>query len=345
MDTLCSDLIELLSAHFDVLPTVFLTNNHIELEDAEELVYERRIWPWLLYDIRKSYEYVFMCALKHRDDLGILECFGKLDELWEQLSGPVVDNIYIEAHKYNNKQVIETANKYLDDNIYAKEYAAYYAALGGHIELSDSLVNYLINNRMFFTIGYYIRFAYEGGHINIIETSYIQDALELHYQSAILGAIAGNHLELMKELIAHYDTEHFNVAVLSYGPNTYDTFKYLLENNIIVVDDNKTINNQVFRRMINDEAPTKLFEWFLFDWLKENIDMNELIKHCIIQNSIHYIKKLIPSEYQTFNEQVGYLFEHYKLDKQDLKDRLSRALDRIGCRGGDRRLLYILNSI
>lgn len=341
MDTLCSDLIELLSAHFDVLPTVFLTNNHIELEDAEELVYERRIWPWLLYDIRKSYEYVFMCALKHRDDLGILEC---MNQSWKLLSPPVVDNIYIEAHGYNNRQVIKATRKYLYDCYYANEYAIYYTALAGHIELFNDMMNSVANDIELFMDGSNVRFAYKGGHSSIIETSFIQDALEFHYSSATLGAIAGNHLELMKELIVRYSTQKIKIMDLSYGPNTFDTFKYLLENNIVVIDDNKTINAQIFLRMITDNAPVKLFEWFLFDWLKEQINITELVKYCILLNNIHYIRRLIPSNYQSVNEQLQYLFEHYKLEKEDMEYRFSRTSVRIGCRGANRRFLYILRS-
>lgn len=339
MDTICDDLFIIIANHFDVLPTVFLTSSPINLEDADESVYERQIWPWLLHDIRKSYEYIFMCALKDNDNLGVLKC---INQSWRLLSGPVIDNIYIEAHRYNNKQVIEATKKYLYDSDYAHEYAMSQAALGGHLELFNDLNNSQTDK--LYVPAHRVKAAYEGGHSNIIETEYVQNGLEFHYSSAILGAIAGNHLELMKELITQYGSRCVNISIISFGPNTFHTFKYLLENNIVSISKNKEVNFQVFIRMITEKAPIKLFEWFLFDWMKEQVDITRLVKYCILLNNIHYIKRLIPSNYQTADEQLRYLFEHYKLEKDDMEYLFSRTSLRIGCRAGNRRFLNILRS-
>lgn len=336
MDTLINDLLSTLVKHFDVLPIVFLTNIPIELEDAGKSIYDRQLWPWLLHDIEKSYGYVLINAMKNKDNLGILKRID-LSKIICRFDDGTIENIYIKAHRYNNPTIIKATKKFWSNGY--DEYCLYNAALGGHLELFNNLLN-INNHDTNLLIDYATRFAYEGGHQSILETPYISNHLDVYHISAILGAIAGNHLDILKSLIDRYGVDNISCKVMSYGPNTFDTVKYLIENKIIEphIDDFP----HIAKRMVRDNAPVKLFKWFVFDyWQCDRIDTRDIVIYCIDHNSIHYIDNLIPSTYSKFEDKIKYLFEKYNLVIQFFgHDKLVKKKTK-----KYRRLLYVLNFV
>lgn len=335
MDTLINDLFLTLVKHFDVLPVVFLTDISIELEDAERSVYHRKLWPWLLYDIKRSYKYVLINAMKNKDNLGILKCLD-LDDKIHRFDYETIENIYIKAHRYNNPKIIKTTKKFWSNGY--DECCLYNAALGGQLELFNNLLN-INNHDASLVIDYATRFAYEGGHQCILETPYISNHLDVYHVSAILGAITGNHLDTLKSLIDRYGVDNITCKVMSYGPNTFDTVKYLIENKII--EPNMDDFPHMSKRMVRDNAPVKLFKWFVFDyWQGDRIDMRDIVIYCINHNSIHYIDNLIPPTHSRFEDKIKYLFEKYNLVIQFFgHDNLTKKTKKY------RKILYVLNSI
>lgn len=118
MNTLVSDLLLSIYKHFDVLPTVFLTNNPIELEDREESIFQQHNWPWILYelvehDVRSNIKWI----VKYDRELNILSYIEYNKIL-----------VNIEAHKYNFQELM---NDDQTDLIKCTKNAI----VGGHIEL------------------------------------------------------------------------------------------------------------------------------------------------------------------------------------------------------------------
>lgn len=312
MDTLPQDLHTVLAKHFDVLPTVFLTNNPIELKDPDESVYIQQNWPWILYDLKDIDGYIFIEALKHNDNLGILKY---LDELSSKYDSRVIDLMYIYAHKYGRRDIIEKFKSVLEDESECVHYGVYYAAWGGHVELFEERIADMYN------IGVGCDFfdrvcgsAYMGGHKQILENNDIRSWLNGSMVKVIAGAITGNHLELLKELIelnsglAGLDEDQIDV-----GPETYDTLRYLLENNILKID--KSFG-PLMRRMIVHKGSVELFEWFAFEYMGAKhfeVYQDDIVRLCINVNKLHYIRRLIPSWCITLEQQIEYLLNEYKL--------------------------------
>lgn len=334
MDTLPQDLHTIISNHFDVLPTVFLTDNPIELEDADESVYCQENWPWILYDLKDIDGYIFIEALKHNDNLGILKY---LDELISKCDSRVIDLIYIYAHKYGRRDIIEKLTNMIEDEIECIHYGVYYATWGGHVELLEDRIaeirNIDVRNEFFDRV---CQYAYTGGHKQILENNNIRTWLNWSMQDAIIGAIAGNQLELLKELIelnngiAGLDEDQIDV-----GPETYDTLRYLLENNILKIN---KLFGLLMRKMIVNKSPVELFEWFAFEYMDVKhfeVYQDDIVILCINVNRLQYIRRLIPTWCSTLEQQIGYLINEYKLIIQPEK------LEEDGCR----QVPYILRKL
>lgn len=134
MNTLSGDLSNLLSKHFDVLPTVFLTDRQLELEDNDNASVYQENWPWILYILKSPIS-------RYSDN--IVEWIVKNDYVdilnFVQLDGVGVSNLYLFAHKYYRLDLI---NKYVDQiDTHTRNYhAKLYAAAGGHSELLFSIL-------------------------------------------------------------------------------------------------------------------------------------------------------------------------------------------------------------
>lgn len=294
MDTLLNDLLNLLSNHFDVLPTVFLTNKQLELEDAgaynavdglpawyNRSVYEQENWPWILTNLKFGFVPTEACAQdgdKHRIFEFIDEIASPKDPL------PYINSIYQYAHLYNQKKLIKRYSGRKSGE-YIQTMSIYYAVLGGHLDLLSKHLNNISRDTFFVDV------AFKNGNPDIINLLNLgSHDVESWISDALVGAIEGNQLDLLKDLMEKYhnfinsDLIGDIMLILGSGPKTYDTLVWLYESKHFTITSKYSLVN-LLEDIVASDCQLRLFQWIV-NYFSNLID--EPTKHSIVVNALKW---------------------------------------------------------
>lgn len=217
MNTLCNDLIDVLSKHLDASEIVLSISKTLEIEDAEESTYNRECWPWILYD------------LKHRIDQYIAIGICRDDDKYKLLN-------YIEISRYtlinnvgyyNKQKVLNYCLERYQSDI-DKCYIINAAIIGGHFELYERLKSSTDSWHFIVVCGYHLPInVFENGNSEFIKRFDIQID-----RKAFLGAVRGNHLDLVKQITRLYKykikTKDLNL-IFNKDRDNFDVVKYLVD--------------------------------------------------------------------------------------------------------------------
>lgn len=256
MDTLPADLLIAISKHFDVLSTVFLTDQSLELEDVCVDVYERENWPWILENLKNNGYLLTLVdsVAKDGDKHGIFE-------FYEDDYSYYMEMLCIAAYKYNNQRLInKLANQIDAHDEHTKVQILVNIILGGHVELFRNQYQ----NKRYADV---VTAAFESGNediIKIIGLDIYNNPASGWISYAIMGAIQGNQLDLIKKLIKDYNLQspllpEFLFQHPFITSKTYEVLVYLFEFKLLHIANQFVFDK--FLVQISKTCQNKLFKW------------------------------------------------------------------------------------
>ena len=294
MDTLWNDLLSLLFKHFDVSPTVFLTNKQLELEDVSESmygllvsdhksVYEQENWPWILTNLKFLFIPTKACARdgdKHR----IFEFINEIVDL-PGPRGLHINYLLTYAYLYNQKGIITKYPQQYNSS-FSINLAISYAVEGGHFDL---FLDHVGDND--FVRDYLTTSAFLNGKQEVIDTLKLdQDDCQDWILNALIGTTTSNNLNLLQSIVNKYREfilEHnlFNELIFifePFGPETYETVVWIFENNFVSIDE-PSVLLKLLNNMAVFNCQPRLIKWII-EYFNYSID--EVGKHSLIVNML-----------------------------------------------------------
>lgn len=277
MDTLFNDLLTLLEGFYEVLPTVFLTDKQIELEDAEESVYERRIWPWILYDLKRNNNYIIKELVKD-NRLDILSRVNFTDHY---------KNLIIEkAFQYGCLSIIE----YYNGLNSSKLRLAQMAIRGSRVDLFDQLDIFDLGDSGFLCDLYLA--AYNSGCIKIINRldELFPNDHRVELDIPVVGAMRGGHIQLLKILMST-NLERFEFGLHDFKFRHFETSKFMIEHGLKIYTHEL---HCVLYAIIRDSKSRELLAWFLskYSSLIDESYYHSAVKECLLQGKTGFIREL-----------------------------------------------------
>lgn len=301
MDTLPNDLLNLLSKHFDVLPIVFLTNKHIELEDDNALLYGKENWPWILYKLKSEiYDWSnLMDWIVKNNYITILNHI--------QLDRQGTSAIYLLAHIYSRQDLI---NQYKDkiNNMYTHNQAKLYAAAGGQSELLFELLkdtDAIDMTSVYSTLFY-------NGHLSIINDPRMKSFESFSPYRAICQAAEGEQLEILVDLLSKYEyrlPKGFWTDV-EIDSKSFRTIIYIIEHGYSFFSDIATDIPRFVDRLILNNGSLELLSWLVdrYGFVKINSD---IVNASFDNGCLEYLKILLKDKNMSDSDVLKYIFENF----------------------------------
>lgn len=228
MDTLPNDLIIVLSKHLNASEIVLSTSKTLEVEDAEESTYDREYWPWILYDLEYHIDHYIIRGICKDNDKHNLLNYMKITSVF---------TLFENIGYYNSQKILSYCITHYDLGDFSKTLMINAAIVGGHFKLHEIIKS--ITDPWYFEhmcTRHLSRHVFENGNSEFIKLFNIQID-----RNAFLGAVRGNHLDLVKQITTLYKykikTKDLNIIFNEYRDN-FDTIKYLIDIGRITIHSN-----------------------------------------------------------------------------------------------------------
>lgn len=276
MDTLFGDLLCLFEGFYEVLPTVFLTNNPIELEDAEPSVYQRKIWPWILYDLKKHKKYILVELVKD----------NRLDVLSRLKFTDRDKNLILKkAFIYGSQSIISFYGKSSYNNIRSVKMLI----RGCRIDLLDKIdIGKLIDQEQKNIDKLYIA-AYQSGCIEIIDRLDKLFNSQVDNTVRIIGAMKGGHIRLLRSLMVNQERFEFGELKLEF--KHFETSKFMIEYGLKIYIHEI---HEILFEIIKDSKSLELLSWFLSKYagIIDDAHYHSAVRVCLLLGKTYFIRRL-----------------------------------------------------
>lgn len=322
MDTLPTDLLTVISKHYDALQTVFLTDQPLDLVDV---CGEEENWPWILENLKNG-GYLMMVAdsiAKDGDKHGLFE-FYMADDLYCK------EIVYVTAYKYNNQLLINRLTGRVSLHIHNKIGILTNITLGGHVELFRERYQNKLSLEL-------VSAAFQSGNediIGMVGPSEYDGLIGNWIDYAIMGAIKGNQLNLVKRLVKDHNLpspilDEYALQLSIITSKTYEVLVYLFESKLLEITEPFILAKLLI--VISTTCQNRLFKWIIeyFKDMLDKVDKKQIIDALLMRNRLDCAIYLMDKHE---------IFELYRQPQQ--RQQLNNFLKERGYR----RLYYELNS-
>lgn len=306
----------LLSNHYDVLPTVFLTDKQLKLLDADDpIIYQQENWPWILTNMMTGDRVMsnrmreWIIKNNSLDILNLIE-LEKFD----------IQHLFLLAHEYSRFDIIEKYKSNPSIDPHTRYQAKIYTAQAGNSELLFDLLKNVNTHEMpniYATL-------FQNGHLSIINDPRLQSIAHFNQQNAIYSCIEGGQLEILIDLLSKYEFTRDTSLEWCYDitPKSFHTTTYMLDHGYLRLDRSNLDDFVV--RLISNFGPLELLTWIINKY--GTIELNDgMVQESLSGNRLDYIKVILGNQEMTDDDVVGVIFEMFEIEIIDdiYDDRIS----------------------
>lgn len=327
MNTLPDDLLTLLSQHYNVVATIFLTSKQLEVEDRSSSIVYQQNWPWILHDLHTTNRNHILKAISKRNQLvAILDFITlSLDE---------TDYIIEKSHQYGNLKIIKKYRFRYSKKLKYKCIIA--SAVGGQAKLFFSMVDFsdlegLISQYQTYIFNI-IEAVYKGGSNEIITNKDFIDVVDRTKAlnlKCLFKLAEGGHQKQFKDTMKKLSITSFDFSdILEKNIVCFKHFeisKYIINRMTISIIDFK----QLFIKVVRESKSTELLKWLLINFgstIRKKKIYSLVVQECIINNRIDFLKIMMNKLESSDIEIINFVLKEFPEIKVDGKRIIERKM-------------------